>query len=55
MDELATGEAPGYPDLVGETLDRAGWKASDFRVFRQRLVYPVPFVSVTTWFELPER
>lgn len=55
MDELATGEAPGYPEMIREVMDRAGWEMERFRVFRQRILYPVPFVSLTTWFALPPR
>jgi hypothetical protein len=55
MDDLATGEAPGYPEMIDEVFERSGWDRSRFRVFRQRISYPVPFVSLTTWFALRDR
>ncbi|MCB1281271.1 MAG: hypothetical protein KDB18_07085 [Salinibacterium sp.] len=45
---------PGYEGLLRQVFDRSGHSISDFRVYRCEVVYPVPFVSLTAWFELPE-
>ncbi|MDF1800141.1 MAG: hypothetical protein P1V81_13260 [Planctomycetota bacterium] len=52
--DLVTPEFPRYGELVQWTLDRVGWSAEDFHVYRLRLPYPpIPSLLVLRY-ELPE-
>ena len=52
--ELRHSSVPRYQDLLHQIFETAGLNANDYRAYRSELVYPVPFVRVTAWFELPE-
>ncbi len=45
---------PGYDAMLARVFERTGHNPADFRVYRCEIVYPVPFVSLTAWFELPD-
>lgn len=48
-------DVPGYPEMLGFAMQRLGWDAESFRVYRCRIAYPVMPSSVVITFELPER
>ncbi len=48
-------EMPDYQRLVQHAFDRAGWNPSRFRVYRAKIIYPVPMIYMNWWFPLPER
>jgi len=50
---LSTADLPGVVGMNNIVCQRLGWDPEDFRAFRLRVLYPVPSVSITTWFELP--
>ena len=50
---LHTPEVPRYAEMVQYALDRSGWNASNFDVYRCRVEYPVMPSSVVVQFELP--
>ncbi len=52
---LSTADIPGVVSMNNAVCSRLGWDTEDFRAFRLRVLYPVPSVSITTWFDLPER
>jgi hypothetical protein len=54
MERIGVKEWAGYEPAVASVFARVGWDASRFRVFRCYWRYPLPFVSLTTWFDLPE-
>lgn len=45
---------PHYQAAIGQAFDRAGLEPERFRAYRCAVVYPVPFVSLTAWFALPD-
>lgn len=45
----------GYAPAIRGAFERAGWDASKFRAYRFTVRYPLPFVTFTTWFDLPVR
>lgn len=49
---LRTPDLPRYPDMVTYALEKAGWDARDFAVFRCRVEYPVMPSSVVVEFDL---
>jgi hypothetical protein len=53
LDGAVCPDIPQYPALLGHAFAKAGWNPAEFRGFRCRVTYPVPLVSVTIWFELP--
>jgi hypothetical protein len=55
LDRIGVKEWSGYEPALRSAFERAGWDASRFRVFRCCVKYPYPFVSMATWFDLPER
>lgn len=48
-----TADITGYVDMLRTVFGRAGWDPERFRGFRCRVLYPVPFISWTMWFDLP--
>ncbi|MFI4894366.1 MAG: hypothetical protein ACIAQ0_13190 [Phycisphaerales bacterium JB058] len=52
--ELRHSSVPKYQELLRQIFDVAGLDARDYRVYRSEVVYPVPFVRITAWFELPD-
>ncbi len=60
IESLGTGgdvecsELPQLREVMRHVFERSGWDASRFRVYRTRVVYPPPMVSLTWWFRLPE-
>ncbi len=48
-------EMPGYQNLIQHAFDRTGWDPSRFRVYRAKIIYPVPMIYMNWWFPLPER
>jgi hypothetical protein len=44
---------PKYRDLLKQVFELAGLNPAEFRAYRCSIIYPVPFVSHTAWFELP--
>lgn len=54
-DAASTSDIPRYPELLRWALDRLGWDASRFDLYRARMRYPVVPSSVVLTFDLPER
>lgn len=44
---------PRYRELLKQVFERARLDPGEFRAYRCSIVYPIPFVSHTAWFELP--
>ena len=55
LDRIGAREWGGYEPALSGAFRRAGWDASRFRAFRCYVRYPLPYVSMTTWFDLPAR
>jgi len=53
LSSVATRDIPRYPAMLADVFRRTGWDSSRFRGYRCRIQYPVPLVSVTMWFDLP--
>ena len=53
IEQVGLKEQPEYVDMLGHAMEGVGWRPEEFRVYRSRIMYPVPFVSLSTWFELP--
>ena len=53
LDRIGVKEWVGYEPALRATFSRAGWDLSRFRAYRCYVRYPFPFVSLTTWFDLP--
>lgn len=51
--ELRDPSLPRYQQMLREVFERSGMDPARFRTYRCKVVYPVPFVSLTAWFELP--
>ena len=54
LSRIRTAEAPQYADMVNFVMDRSGWKADEFEVFRVRMKYPPMPVSVMVRHPLPQ-
>lgn len=54
MGGIASRDLPRYPELMKTAMESVGWDAGRFRGYRCRVQYPVPLVSVSYWFDLPE-
>jgi hypothetical protein len=52
---LSTPDVPRYAEMVQYALDRVGWDASKFDVYRCRVEYPIMPSSVVTIVEPPKR
>jgi len=52
---VGNGSVPRYPELLSHILEARGFDPVEFRVYRRRTEYPLPFVAVATWWDLPER
>ncbi len=48
-------DLPLMGEVMRHVFGRCGWDAGRFRVYRTRVVYPPPMVSLTWWLRLPER
>ena len=55
LDAVDLVENPRYAELVQFTLDRAGWDAEEFDVFRVRMAYPPIPATLMITHELPDR
>ncbi len=53
LDRIGLKEWSGYEPALRAAFKRAGWDPSRFRAYRCYIKYPLPFVSLTTWFDLP--
>lgn len=53
LDRIAIKEWGEYQPALASAFDRAGWDPRRFRAFRCTIRYPFPFISLTTWFDLP--
>jgi hypothetical protein len=53
LDRIGIKEWGGYGPALRSAFRRAGWDPAKFRAYRCYIKYPMPFVSLTTWFELP--
>lgn len=53
-DVLETPDVPRYVELITYAMDRLGWDAEEFEVFRCSIEYPVMPSSVVAQFDLPE-
>lgn len=53
LPELRHGAIPRYRELMRHVFETAGFDPRQFRAYRSLIVYPVPFVSLTAWFQLP--
>jgi len=54
LDRVAQKELPRYPGLLENSFERVGWDPARFRGYRSRTVYPLPMITMTWWFRLPE-
>ena len=52
---LSSPDVPRYAEMVQYALDRAGWDARQFDVYRCRIEFPVMPSSVMVRFEMPRR
>lgn len=52
--ELRNQAMPRYRSMLRDVFERAGLDPARYRAYRCTVVYPVPFVSLTAWFSLPE-
>ncbi len=52
--DIGCQELPQLREVMQHVFERSGWDASRFRVYRTRVVYPPPMVSLTWWLRLPE-
>jgi hypothetical protein len=52
---LSSANVPRYAEMVQYALDRAGWDARQFDVYRCRVEFPVMPSSVMVRFEMPRR
>jgi hypothetical protein len=52
LDRVGVKEWGGYEPALTGAFARAGWDSSRFRAFRCTVRYPLPYVSMTTWFDL---
>lgn len=55
LDRVGVKEWGGYEPALRDSFARAGWNPAKFRAFRCYVRYPLPYVSMTTWFDLPVR
>lgn len=55
LNRVGLNEWGGYEPAITGAFRRAGWDASKFRVYRCVVRHPFPFVSFTTWFDLPPK
>lgn len=53
LGRIRTAEVPQYAEMVNYVMDRSGWKADEFEVFRIRMKYPPMPVSVMVRHPLP--
>jgi hypothetical protein len=53
LDRVGIKEWGGYGSALRSAFRRAGWDPAKFRAYRCYVRYPLPFVSLTTWFDLP--
>ncbi len=53
LDRIGIKEWGGYGPALRSAFKRAGWDPAKFRAYRCYVKYPMPFVSLTTWFDLP--
>lgn len=53
LDRVGVKEWGGYEPALRDAFGRAGWDPSRFRAYRCCVRYPLPYVSMTTWFDLP--
>jgi hypothetical protein len=53
LDRTGIKEWGGYGSALRSAFKRAGWDPAKFRMYRCYVKYPMPFVSLTTWFDLP--
>lgn len=53
LERIGVREWGGYERALRGAFARAKWDAARFRAYRVYVKYPMPFVSMTTWFELP--
>lgn len=49
---LHTPDVPRYPEMAQHVLDKLGWNADEFEVYRCRIEYPVLPSSVVLDFDL---
>lgn len=55
LDRIGVKEWGGYEPALSAAFTRAGWDPARFRAYRCYVRYPLPYVSMTTWFDLPAR
>ena len=53
LDRTGVKEWGDYGRVLRSAFKRAGWDPAKFRMFRCYVRYPQPYVSLTTWFDLP--
>ena len=54
IDRAPQRELPGYRRLLADSFEKLEWNPEQFQGYRTRLQYPVPMISMTWWFRLPE-
>lgn len=54
LGRIGVKEWAGYEPAIRSTFQRAGWDPDRFRAFRCYVRHPFPFLSMTTWFDLPK-
>lgn len=53
MPELRHQAVPRHREFIRHAFEQSGLNPADYRAYRCEVVYPVPFVSLTAWFDLP--
>ncbi len=54
LSHTAQRDLPGYRRLLDESFAKVDWDPGEFQGYRTRLLYPVPMITMTWWFQLPK-
>jgi hypothetical protein len=51
LDQIDCPEIPAYAPMINDAFTRLGWDRSRFIGYRTLVMYPVPVVNLSYWFE----
>lgn len=51
LDQIDCSEIPSYAPMISDVFSRLGWDRSKFVGYRTLVMYPVPVVNLSYWFE----
>ena len=54
LERIAVKDLPQYDRQLAASFARVGWDPECFRGYRTQVIYPVPMITLTWWFTLPE-